>query len=384
MKMKISAATLIIVILLIVSCRKKADVGNENSSSLDLPETPYEYTKGDDNVVTLGRVLFYDKSLSLNNSVACGSCHQQARAFCDNQQFSTGLQDGKTRRNTPGIFAHQGNFFWDGRAGNLNSLVLMPVKNHVEMNFGNIDALIERISKTEYYPELFKKAFNTTSIDSIRLKTALTAFVNNFNFSSNKFNRNLLEMEKLNASESLGKTIFFGKGRCSRCHHIVDPNPGSGGGYGSTPSLPKNKFNIGLDNVYADNGVGEVSGSIHDQGKFIVPILLNIEYTAPYMHDGRYKTLAEVIEHYNSGIYNHTNLSVELRDLGIYESLTEQQQLEMFDSNKNSEIEGSEVAQYPPVKLNLTTAEKASLVDFLKTLSDPTIFSEKKFSNPFK
>lgn len=367
-------------------CQKTHTItGDDASSELDLPGTPYSYAVGNSDMVTLGRVLFYDKKLSQNNSVSCGSCHMQAHAFCDNQQFGTGLVDQKTRRNTPGIFSHGGNFFWDGRAGDLNTMVIMPIKNHVEMRSSDINALIDKISGLDYYQQLFKRAFGDAAIDSTRIKQALAEFVNNFRFSSNKFNRSRVQLESLTAMEQLGKDIFFGKGRCSRCHHIEDPNPGGGGnGYGSVPSLPRNKFNIGLEEVYTDHGVAEITKDPADEGKFIVPVLLNVEYTAPYMHDGRYKTLDEVVEHYNSGIYKHANLSADLRDLGSFENLTEQEKLNKFDVNNNGIIDASEVADYPAVRLNLTGTEKAALISFLKTLSDASIYTDKRFSNPFK
>jgi len=110
----------------------------------------------------------------------------------------------------------------------------------------------------------------------------------------------------LNASENLGKGIFFGKGKCSNCHHLSGLN----NGYGFTD----NAFNIGLDVTYSDKGVGGISKSSQDDGKFMIPTLLNVEYTAPYMHDGRFRTLEEVVEHYNSGVKNHLNLDATLRE----------------------------------------------------------------------
>lgn len=384
MKLKITLIAFLTIILLVISCKKR-DLATEEEQQFSekpvLPEKPYDYLRSsNDHRATLGRVLFYDKSLSLNNSVACASCHQQAKAFCDNLQFSAGLEELKTRRNSPSIFAKQGPVFWDGRANSMADLVLMPIRNHVEMKFDNVNALAEKISKIDYYPSLFQKAFGTTEIDTVNLKLALNEFLINFTFSNNKFNRNLKKLENLNASESLGKTIFLGKGKCADCHNIEDPNPGFGSGYGSTPSFIAGQANIGLDKIYADNGVGEISKNTGDYGKFVIPVLLNAEYTAPYMHDGRFKTLEEVVEHYNSGINDHVNLDARLRDFGNMTA----QQIEALDVNQNGELEASEVASFPPIKLNLSIAEKKSLVDFLKTLSDPTILTETKFSNPFK
>lgn len=358
MKTKLTLLSLLILIAAI-SCKKndvKEDADNYSPTPV-LPAVTDNYAaSSNDRLATLGRVLFYDRNLSLNNSVSCGSCHQQSKAFCDNLQFSTGLQDGHTERNTPSIFAKTGRMFWDGRVSSVEDLVLRPIKNHVEMKFENLEALAAKISGLSYYPQLFNNAFGNTFVDSSRIKMALAEFLKNFNFSNNKFSRTEKNMAELTATESLGKTIFFGKGNCSGCHHIEGNNNGpifdsTHTGYGFTDL----NFNIGLDEEYADNGMGVISKISGDDGKFMVPVLLNVEYTAPYMHDGRFKTLEEVVEHYNSGIKDHRNLDFRLRD----------------------------ESTFGPKHLHLSDAEKKGLVSFLKTLSDPTIFSEAKFKNPF-
>jgi cytochrome c peroxidase len=370
-------------VLWLAACRKpeKMPVSDSYSSAPVLPETPYHYSFSvNDNAAALGRVLFYDKNLSLNNTIACASCHQQSKAFCDNLQFSTGLNDGKTARNAPSVFAKSGRMFWDGRAFNLSQLVLMPVKNHVEMNFGDLNALASKISSISYYPDLFKKAYPGMAIDSTTIRSALTQFIINFNFSQNRFNTSRKNPGTLTAEELIGKNIFFGNGNCSKCHHIENPDSSSGGGYGFTDE----DHNIGLDVEYSDNGIGNISHNPADNGKFMMPVLLNVEYTAPYMHDGRFKTLEDVVEHYNSGIQAHPNLDLNLRDLGALSNLDPLSLLNALDKNNNSFIDPEEISQFPPRRLNLSDAEKKGLVSFLKTLSDPSVFTDKKFSNPFK
>jgi cytochrome c peroxidase len=393
MKTKLTLAALFILLgaVIIISCKKNTPPLQENeeySSTPVLPSTPYNYKASqNDHLATVGRVLFYDKKLSLNNSVSCSSCHQQSRAFCDNKQFSTGLTDQQTPRNSPSIFARNGRVFWDGRASSLTDLALRPVQNHVEMRFENLEGLAAKLSKTEYYPGLFKKAFpQSGTIDVDMIQTALAEFLRNFNFSDNKLRRSLMQKEELNASEKLGKMLFFGKAHCSNCHHIENPFPndsifipGDGNGYGFTDE----SHNIGLDLEYTDNGIGKITGDPNDNGAFMVPVLLNVEFTAPYMHDGRFKTLEEVVEHYNSGIQNHPNLDFNLRDISSVNHLTENEIFALLDKNKNGDIEPFELQGLPPVKLGLSPAEKKSLVDFLKTLSDPHILTDAKFSNPF-
>jgi cytochrome c peroxidase len=386
-KLSISLTSFLLIALAIVSCRKthfQPDSGNTSSEPI-LPENPYNYARSaNDHKATLGRVLFYDKALSLNNSVACASCHQQSKAFCDNKQFSTGLEDVQTPRNSPSIFSKNGRMFWDGRASNLNDLVLRPVKNHVEMKFENMKALTDKILRIGYYQELFQKAYGSVQIDSILIQDALAEFLKNFNFSSNKFSRVEQRMDAFNASEKLGRDLFFGKAKCSRCHDIesrsnFNDSLNVGGGYGVTD----HSFNIGLDREYADNGNGVITGRQEDNGKFMIPVLLNVEYTAPYMHDGRFKTLEDVVEHYNSGVQEHPNLDFRLRELGDLSNMADFQIIQKMDLDKNGFVDAQEMQQFPPQKLGLTVNEKRNLVDFLKTLSDPSIMKEVKFSNPF-
>jgi cytochrome c peroxidase len=367
-----------LVIGIALACKKTESEKPENYSSTPvLPETPYHYPNTNNpNLATLGRVLFYDRNLSLNSSVSCGSCHQQAKAFCDNQQFSTGLEDLKTHRNSPSIFAKAGRVFWDGRAGDINSLVLRPIKNHVEMKFEDMDKLATKLSKLSYYADLFNKAYGSADIDSTRIQFALSAFITNFTFSNNKFAQSESNSSVLNASESNGKSLFFGKAKCSSCHHLS----GNFNGYGFTDAA----FNIGLDLVYSDKGVGGISNNSEDDGKFMIPTLLNVEYTAPYMHDGRFSTLEQVVEHYNSGVKDNQNLDFNLREVGNVGNMTQAQLIATFDTNNDGVISQTEMGSLPAQQLNLTASEKSNLVAFLKTLSDASILVDKRFSNPFK
>lgn len=390
MKTKITFSLIIAVIILlgVISCKKDLSDPEQSSSSTEpvLPETPYSYRMSSPHLVALGRVLFFDKKLSLNNSVSCASCHQQEKAFCDNLQFSVGLEDVKTPRNSPSIFAKTSRVFWDGRATSMFNLTLRPIKNHVEMRFEDIQALSRKLQSVSYYPALFKRAFSKDGIDSVKIQSALSAFLSNFDFSDNKFSRSRKGRAELNASEKLGEAVFFNNGRCSNCHHLENSfipfpndstNPG-GGGYGFT----NESHNIGLDEIAKDKGVGGVFNDPSQYGSFMIPALLNVEFTAPYMHDGRFKTLEEVVEHYNSGIKDTPNLDPILR--GIDPDMDEAELIRLFDKNNDGNIDFSEIASAKPVRLGLTAAEKRGLVDFLKTLSDPTIFTEPRFSDPFR
>jgi cytochrome c peroxidase len=375
MRAKVIILSFLALIAVTISCKKEELQGDTSraTETPNLPATVDDYTASqNDDKAVLGRVLFYDKKMSLNNSTSCGSCHRQDKAFCDNQQFSTGLDGRKTGRNTPSIFARQGRLFWDGRASGINDVVLKPVQNHVEMNFSDLNSLAQKLSNTSYYPDLFEKAFGTRVISESNIREALGEFVRNFNFSKNSF-----KMGVLNAQQSFGKGIFMGKGKCSECHHVDTTQFGNG--YGFTDFSK----NIGLDDVYADNGIGTLNSDSKMNGNFMVPVLLNVAMTAPYMHDGRFKTLEEVVEHYNSGIKNHPSLSATLRDLSSVSGMSNEQIFTQFDKDHNGFISDDEFASLPPVKLNLTTDEKKALVAFLQSLTDPAVFTDRRFSDPF-
>jgi cytochrome c peroxidase len=368
--------------LTLAFCHKKPDAATEASYSSNpiLPAVAYDYNANVDNQqATLGRVLFYDRKLSFNNSVSCASCHQQSKAFCDNQIASSGLQDMKTARNTPSIFARQGRAFWDGRAGSLENLALRPIQNHVEMKFPDLMKLSEKLAGIPYYADLFEKAFSSRGIDSTRIKKALAAFLKSFNFSDNKFAAFQGGSSKLTLSEQIGKDLFFGKAQCSNCHHVDGDFAFGGSGYGFTDM----DFNIGLDQVYKDKGRGNVTGMSEDDGKFMVPVLLNVALTAPYMHDGRFKTLEEVVEHYNSGIKTHPNLAFELRDVDRFNTMEEADILRELDKDGDGDISEAELSNIPPRRLNLTIEEKKSLVAFLGSLTDVSIRTDVRFSDPF-
>ncbi len=205
------------------SCKKEMDETmlkvNGPVPAPNLPSTPFSYN-GNDNVATLGRVIFYDKNLSLSGTISCGSCHKQQFAFSDNKQFSRGLYNGITSRNSSAIFSSPShNKFWDGRAGNFDTAVFMPVMNHLEMDIFNLNLLPQKFSQLPYYPELFEKAFGTKEITIPFIREALASFAENI-YSRNSKN----DQNALNAKELMGEEIFTGKGRCYSCHNGSDFN----------------------------------------------------------------------------------------------------------------------------------------------------------------
>jgi cytochrome c peroxidase len=309
---------------------------------------------------TLGRVLFYDKKLSANGSVACASCHRQDKGFSDDATLSLGFDGSTTGRHSMTLinsrFYQRGRFFWDERASTLEEQVLMPFQDPVEMGM-SLEEVVKTVEEQSYYPALFEKAFGSKEITSDKISKALSQFVRSIVSHGSKYDEGRIltaspgaNFTNFTQEENIGKNLFFqtipnGGGACFGCHTteaFVSANPG-----------PQNN---GLDLTSTnDLGAGGVFANPLFVGRFKTTSLRNIELTAPYMHDGRFNTLEEVVEHYNSGIQNHPTLSPALRD-----------------ANGN------------PVRLSLTDVEKAALVAFLKTLTDYSVAAEVKWSNPFE
>lgn len=334
---------------------------SEQGTSKQITEKIKDDSRTDisNNSVLLGRVLFYDTKLSINNTISCGSCHRQALAFADNVSFSKGFGNLVTVRNSMSIQnpVNNHNMFWDSRAKSPSDLALMPVFNHLEMGMETDEMLVTKLSNTSYYPQLFQDAFGDRTITRKRISTAIAQFVNCMFSMESKFDKGTVNSFKdFSPLEMEGKDLFFSsKFKCSECHagnsFSAPDEPGgeyggSGGGFGDgSGDDPKGTANIGLDMVYKDNGLGS--------GRFKIPSLRNIELTAPYMHDGRFKTLDEVLEHYSHGIQNHPNLDDKFRTNG------------------------------QAARLNFTEHDKLALISFLKTLTDYNLITNPKFSDPF-
>ncbi|MCB2106177.1 MAG: c-type cytochrome [Rhodobacteraceae bacterium] len=296
---------------------------------------------------TLGRVLFYDTRLSANDTVACASCHIQEHGFGDPRQLSLGFEGGETGRHSMGLtnirYYERGRMFWDERAATLEDQVLMPIQDSVEMGM-TLPALVQKLSATSFYPELFQAAFGSTQITSDRISRALAQFVRSMVSYQSKFdqafnaNGNFNPNGVLTPLEEQGRQLFFSGNNgpnCDSCHET------------SVMALDQPRNN-GLDaDTSADQGTGG--------GRFKAPSLRNIAVRAPYMHDGRFATLAEVIEFYNSGVQDHPQLANQL------------------EQNNGQ-----------PRRLNLTQQEKDALVAFLNTLTDNVFINDPKFSDPFE
>ena len=298
---------------------------------------------------TLGRVLFYDQRLSTNQTVSCASCHQREHGFSDPRKFSVGFNGGLTGRNSMGLsnarWYQRRHFFWDERANTLEDQVLQPIQNATEMGM-TLAALTNRLAAEPFYTNLFTRTFGTPAVTSQRISLALAQFVRSIISTKSKYDTGASNnFASFTTQENLGRQIFLGQvgnATCAACHGTDNFVPG--------PALNNN----GLEFPFVDLGVGGITGNPADNGKFKVPSLRNIELTAPYMHDGRFATLEEVVEFYNSGVVDNPNLSPPLR-------------------NANGTVR----------RLNLTPQQKTALVAFLKTLTDPNLATDEKYSDPF-
>ncbi len=324
-----------------------------NSFSLFAPQI-------NDAKATLGRVIFYDTNLSENKEISCASCHDQSLAFSDNVAFSKGINGHLTDRNSLALGnainfgAYYGpgriQFFWDDRAESVQEQSTATFKNEKEMGM-EMSEVVDRIQENpELYDWLFKKAYRgDKTVLEDKVLESMTEFINSLGSHQSKFDDGMeanygdhtRDFHNFTASENLGKALFTAN--CSSCHSPLAAR--------STVPLANN----GLDMVYSDKGVYDISGSSNDKGVFKVPGLRNIELTGPYMHDGRFETLEEVVDFYSTGIQNHPTLHNILRD---------------FNSGNAK-------------KMNFTTEEKAGLVAFLKTLSDDEVTTAERFSDPF-
>lgn len=290
---------------------------------------------------TLGRVLFHDKRLSANDTIACGSCHVQSRGFADAAPFSSGFQGGLTPRHSMGLtnarFYNRGRFFWDERAATLEAQVLEPIQNSVEMGM-TLPQLTTKLAATSYYPALFAAAFGDSAVTSDRISRALAQFVRAMVSYRSKYDSAFTNgtpnfAAVFTAQEEQGRLLFEGRARCNACHGTVGQ---------IAPGLRNN----GLDAVTIDAGAG--------QARFKSPSLRNVAVRAPFMHDGRFATLLDVINHYDSGVQAHPDLDPPLRN-----------------------PDGT------PRRLNLTQAEKQALLAFLGTLTDSALLTDARFTSPF-
>lgn len=347
------------------SCQKDSD--GSPSDSIVYDATPYQLSTGDlqppviaaDNPLTvqgvlLGRMLFYEKKLSSNNSQACASCHRQEYAFTDTAQFSIGVEGFKGGRQAMSVFNMAWNtneFFWDGRAHLLRDQSLLPIQDSLEMN-ETLDNVVAKLQADVRYQNQFMRAFGSSEVTSEKMSLAMEQFMNSIVSVESKYDKFLRGEVTLSASEERGRRLFFQEfnpglpsmsgADCAHCH--------------TGRTFENDRYmNNGLD-VEADiTDIGRQAATTNarDKGKFKVTSLRNIAVTAPYMHDGRLKTLEEVVDHYNNGIQPSSTLDPAL---------------------EYTRVSGG---------LQLTAQDKIDLVNFMETLTDDVMLTDPNYSSPF-
>jgi cytochrome c peroxidase len=299
----------------------------------------------------LGRYLFYDERLSGNNTQSCASCHAPEVAFTDQHtRFSTGIDGIEGNRNAMALInlAWDTRYFWDGRSLTLEDQILQPVVNPIEMHDTWPNALA-KIQADPAYPPKFQVAFGTSTVDSLLVAKAIAQFIRTMISGNSRFDRFQRGQALLTIEEQQGLELTrieggFGPGGqggsdCFHCHTEAGSRFTDG-----------QLHNNGLDSVFTDLGAGGVTGNPEDMGRFKTPTLHNIELTAPYMHDGRFETLEEVIEHYNSGGHPSTTVDPFMK--------------------------------YTVGGLQLTPEKKQQLRAFLGTLTDMDFVSNPAFQDP--
>lgn len=286
---------------------------------------------------TLGRVLFYDKKLSRNNTISCASCHKQGHGFSDPERFSTGFLGSTTSRHSMSLanvrYYDPNRFFWDERSSSLEAQVLEPIQDPIEMGM-DLELLQTKLSNYSYYETLFTEAFGSPEINTLRIAQALAQFVRSIVSYRSKYDLGVdINFSNFTAQEQQGRQLFnSNQTRCDNCHE-------------GDLQILDDVSNNGLDATTIDPGAGN--------GQFKSPSLRNIAIRPPYMHDGRFDTLAEVIAFYNSDIQDHPNLDNQLQRNG------------------------------QPRRMNLDNEEQAALIAFLETLTDNALLEDLAFSDPF-
>ncbi|MEA5460840.1 cytochrome c peroxidase [Arcicella sp. LKC2W] len=356
--------SLIIIIFLCSECSKTESVTIQPEKLFTAPNNfPKPTYNLDKNPITqegfeLGKSLFYDGILSRDGSMPCGECHRQDYAFTHHlHDLSHGIDNQIGLRNAPALqnLAWEKTFGWDGGVFDLDLFSISPIENPVEMDekTGNV---LEKLRKTSKYPAMFKNAFGTTEITSERFLKALSQFMLSLVSVNSRYDKYMRKEAgaTLSETELSGLSIF--KQKCASCHAGELFSDGSFRNNGLPPTertqsiitIVNGEKKVTLVPVY-DNGRANVTEQAEDKNKFKVPSLRNIEASKPYMHDGRFQTLEEVLNHYSNSVTNTQNLDPILYQNG-------------------------------QLGIALTTTEKTQIIAFLKTLTDRQFLADKRFT----
>jgi cytochrome c peroxidase len=327
--------------------------GMGGGSVLEMDNTP------EDNPITndganLGRFLFYDSNLSANGTIACASCHMADSGFADPRTLSLGFEGGETARHSMGLtnarFYESGMFFWDQRAETLEDQVLQPFQDAVEMGM-TLETLVSAVESQGFYPEMFEMAFGDSEVTSDRISKALAQYVRSIVSFGSRYDDGraqvssaIVDFPNFTDEENLGKEIFMntpmgpnGAG-CAVCHQGE-----------AMVATAANNNGLDLDSS-EDEGYGIVTGKNKDMGMFKAPSLRNVGLRGSFMHDGRFTTLREVVDHYVDSVQPHANLGMPLN---MHE-------------------------------ITMSETKRDAVVAFLETLTDWDMIADPRFASPFE
>lgn len=338
--MQLSKDTLIVIIGSVFifgfsSCKENLNPSSPNPYFTPPSHFPELVYNNDANQLTaekvnLGKELFFDPILSLDSSISCGSCHQIAYAMSDrNRKLSFGVENQLGNRNTPALFnlAWQEHFMWDGGVNHIEFVPVAPIENPVEMKLDFVDA-IDRINKNEYYKSEFNRLFNVDQISDREFLFSVSQFMALLVSAESKYDDVVVGKATFTPNEQKGYNLY--KSNCAECH--------------AEPLFTIVGFrNNGLDSTFQDIGRQRITTNKVDKGKFKIPSLRNLAYTYPYMHDGRFNSLHQVLNHYSEGIQSSVETPADVSNM------------------------------------NFTEEEKQSILAFLATLNDEKFVTNKLF-----
>ena len=313
------------------------------------PEINDEVNSITEEGVELGRYLFYDKRLSADGSISCGSCHKQHLAFADDKAFSIGVNGDTLLRNTPPLYnlAWYDRLFWDGKSADIESQVHHPLRSKEEMNM-DWKLIVKRLRSDAFYRRQFRRIYGK-NIDSSLVVRAIGEFERSLISANSKYDQALKGERYFSKDEYDGFVLMNdqNKGNCLHCHTT------DGNALGTTGGFSNNGLTFAQNiSDFRDTGLGGVTQKKEDYGKFKIPSLRNIELTAPYMHDGRFKTLEEVLHFYANDV-------------------------------KNSPTLDSKMGPHDELAIHLTEEEQRKIIAFLKTLTDSSFIHDPRFSDPY-
>ena len=346
MKFQFSFMVIFLYLTVLVSCKKKENVVISTYTPEEwrfktpkgFPEPNYKFENNEQSQLRfeLGRFLFHDPILSSNNKISCSSCHAQPHGFADhNVSVSTGVNGLKGHRNAPALInlAWNTSFMWDGGVNHIEVQPLVPLTSPHELN-ETLENIVAKLNASSFYKQKFKEAYDIDVITGQKTLQALTQFTAMLTSSDTKYDQYIVGKIDFTANEKAGLQLF--RQNCTSCHR--------------EPLFTDFSYrNIGLDIVSEDIGRELITQNPLDKGKFKVPTLRNIELTYPYMHDGRFQNLTQLLNH-------HTNNA-------IITSLTD-------NYIKNATF--------------FTEAEKSDLIEFLKTLTDYSMIGKVMYSEPVR